>query len=1024
MHFYGMVLDKVVVLESSVDKVYKTLDRIDSQNSPYARGFRRTPFPTYGTLPIYPSMHHIGHVSKDTLKAVVTGVKQHDPSCDFVLPEPSGTGKTHGMYYLGTSDDFNVLVILSNVVDKTCEDGTQQHKEAMLYTPWRAVDKLMLRLQYAISVDKSPAVAELVSKAAYGAIYLVFLCYLEYVYDVLAMLKHGNGEGARFPIEATDRNLRRAAVFALRNGVGENDVTLMMENRLSSTSLCEVKYITLAGQRKPSEFVIPKKEEISARFKMVVKDLMGLFEKKPVILFAVDEAQALSDKGKGVFLSDSQRHGRSVGDPEGIRLCMEPDLLYAVQKVCANELRSATTSDTGFAVGTIFLGTHYTFREILKRAKISNPVHTNLRVVYTLDTFDVEGIRELVCHYFHLDQCWKSLYDDPSTGFRENIRALQGRGKLMYYLISGLHNLHYDWPGYQNTPPANTLFLRNDLCRCAEEARKYARSFLEGLVARAFKSQKVVADDGMKEAAGVSVLYLLICLDAPHIPVTLDVIQSLVGTSVIPVAVDINEQHFGRILDEPVTKQLIVQEGNRLMKESQTYSDLFRVLSVNMIMRNMYIQHGGLGEDAEGVFCHWILRRMVECSPSSGNVSSLWELLRPALMYVETRADGKECEIPDVKVEAGKIMEELKNVQVRVNSCKNAQDKDERSKVYGEFHWLFEVWTMEQDGASQRQYHFERLLTQISHVAGFDALMPALRIFGNGHSQECAISFQIKIKKQGKLREAAMTTDPDLQFMTDAQRKAAVAGRPVPGGKSESRTKFETLRNAMGEEDAFSRTYRFVVGLQFSSETCERAIMNFGSSWHPLLVLNLGEAIPELRRSKERLSTFIEDMTNMDEDCTLWRGVGQPTFEETEGPSSSSPAQEHSPHSSSVSGSAAPHGSSRGRGKTNKSRRGGALRYKRQRCSAPSSTPKEHSPHASSVSESAYPHESSRGKGKSQKSRGGGSPGPKRRKDPTSSSTAQEHSPHSSSVSGSAHSHGSSRGKKREHRTSTTTWEN
>eukprot|EP01138_Halocafeteria_seosinensis_P014120 gb/GECG01014418.1/.p1 GENE.gb/GECG01014418.1/~~gb/GECG01014418.1/.p1 ORF type:complete len:776 (+),score=76.85 gb/GECG01014418.1/:1-2328(+) len=731
------------------------------------------------------------------------------------------------------------------------------------------------------------------SEVAYATVFLVFLCYFEYIRDVLRLLKHGNTEG-RFLVNADDMLLRKAAVLCLRNGFGEEDVGCRIRNYLydPGKALFREESVEATEGLPPRRFEIPCREKMHVKFQKCCEEVVQLFEKQPCVIFAVDEAQYLAGVGRGVFCSQTERMELQPHDSFGIQLFQEPDLLYVIQKVCAVDLRGRTRHGPGTSIGTVLLGPHDTFRELIRRGNISSSTHSSLMPIYTLDTFDASRIRELILHYFKVDEIWDRLYSDSTSDFCECIQSLKGRGKWTYFLLSKLHFRAHNWD-----KSTTELDVEQSLVACAKAARTATERELKGLIAEAFTSQQVVDASGTKLASGVAILYLLICLDAPHVELTMDALESLIGKSVIPVNIEngVANEAGGVILDEPLTKRLIFELGNERLAVSNGFRQLMETLSLKMVINNMYLQAGGLGEDAEGVFCHWVLRRMLErkgkplqkqahSTSLQGSISkdeshswvSLWDLLHPMLKYVETLSKDRE---PGIRLEGNAVIEELRSVRVKVTTCKNARDHDDGSNKFGEIHWLFEAWNTGPDGTRERQYHFERLLTQLSHEAGFDALMFALRTAtGETHSQECAVSFQIKIKKRGSLREAAMTTDPSLQYMTEEQRKAAVIFRPVPGNKSEERTKYDKLRSEMGPNGAFQRTYRFVVGLRFSKDTCKRAVMRFRTSQHPLLVLNLAEAIPDIMKMKERLGGITEDMYNMDEDSSLWTGVREPVF--------------------------------------------------------------------------------------------------------------------------------------------------
>eukprot|EP01138_Halocafeteria_seosinensis_P014115 gb/GECG01014413.1/.p1 GENE.gb/GECG01014413.1/~~gb/GECG01014413.1/.p1 ORF type:complete len:196 (+),score=8.50 gb/GECG01014413.1/:1-588(+) len=115
------------------DRVARVLEALETLQVPLS-AFRRCQILSYNKKPVYPLIYHTGRSTKETLRFLWTAVCVREDTCDFVLPQPSGTGKTHAMYLLGTDEDIQALVILCNVRDKPTYSTT---------IPWLFVENLV-----------------------------------------------------------------------------------------------------------------------------------------------------------------------------------------------------------------------------------------------------------------------------------------------------------------------------------------------------------------------------------------------------------------------------------------------------------------------------------------------------------------------------------------------------------------------------------------------------------------------------------------------------------------------------------------------------------------------------------------------------------------------------------------------------------------------------------------------------------------------------------------------------------------
>lgn len=140
-----------------------------------------------------------------------------------------------------------------------------------------------------------------------------------------------------------------------------------------------------------------------------------------------------------------------------------------------------------------------------------------------------------------------------------------------------------------------------------------------------------------------------------------------------------------------------------------------------------------------------------------------------------------------------------------------------------------------------------------------------------------SVMIQSKVKMYGSFMEAAMTTDPNLQFMTNEQRRDVINGKPIrPSSRIDHMRKaYKQFRERLGDYDPFKKCHRFVAGLRFQSKTMEVAIDKYFSTSCPLLPLEFSKGLPPSEAKKMELHGGYapEPMRRMRESCVLREGI-------------------------------------------------------------------------------------------------------------------------------------------------------
>jgi hypothetical protein len=457
----------------------------------------------------------------------------------------------------------------------------------------------------------------------------------------------------------------------------------------------------------------------------------------------------------------------------------------------------------------------------------------------------------LLLEYFNVKGAWDRLWNQCRE-FRENITLLQGRALWAANLVE-----HFD----------NALSGKGDLvvdvtAELKEAAAMAVRSqkvSVRNMVKKAFELPRSLASGDVSTETAMLTLYAAIQLDAEDSKLSEKMIDTLIINSTVSV-------HDNRALlrKEPIVRTSVCETVESHLKGAAKdyYRKQLSWVVETMVSGSLLLTHSSLGECAEPLLCHSLL---MASSNYSGPIS-LWQLFRPFLGYLERYASSDD---PALSLQAKRIRKELELTKCEIRVCKNLSHVKPEKTDGNELKCLFKKIPPEYN---ETNLNSEYICFLLNHFAGADICFltrPPMR--GPG-----SVIIQSKLILNGTFKDAAITTDPNLQYLTNHQRSLAVEGHGV-GKPSKARFAYDKMRQQLGEEDPFNHCNRFVAALMFTEETKKDAVLNyeFGAISCPLLPLDLKEGLPIAGEKKEELSREkqMTALTDMDTTCPLWGSV-------------------------------------------------------------------------------------------------------------------------------------------------------
>ena len=822
--------------------------RLLNLDRPDSRG--QTPA-VFNGKPIHEFTYHLGSESQKesatwrTISEISRSAVTDDPHISL-LSQCSGSGKTHATYLLGRASGAGihpVLAVLCNVYNK--DDSTS------LTEPWAYTQERCNKLiELAVRCRRDSEERKEIARAAFALVKLTFVCYLEYIGETLKNVKKYFLD-SQIALDTIAKALRLSALLALRNGKGESAVAEIMKEYISEQRVLGVNESVLydfysggTAYRIPNETTITTLFDNAhdALLRMLNDDITIFPGRTVTIMFCIDEIQAAAGRCPNLFIFNSELEGQRREASSVYR--DEPDLVYGIYNVCRHIL--------GKQCGSVLLGTRASFSNLERWSTVSR-TKVLLRQYHDLDVFDVKKVRELVSVYHpSLANAFADLWENPyQKSFRENINDLVGRPKWAKKLV--------------------TLLVWHDSTRSLQDLAKKAsdavKEELRGIAREAFRSVKLVPGSSHTPQGKAMVnLLLTILLDRESVPLTESVLDAIVMTGVIG--------RRGQKLasaEEPLVGSIVRELGVSQLQCDRPFAEEAMKVGKELLLDDNFLQAAGLGEKFEPLFAHWILLRCFE----NRDDCNLWSVFSPMLDYVKEAADDPNHR--HLRRNAEYMIERLKDIKLDITECvRGGLGRDENGADF---------WRLFEEHSSG---HFipllNRLLYDLSRFAGTDFFVLARDTKARTQSsQVCSVSMQSKIEIEGDLQSAALTTDPNLQYLTKAARTEVLAGKAIPRGAALSgRSSFEQLRQRL-TVDPFAKCIRLVVALMQKEalpDTYRICIENFatcmknfsGTGTSPLVVLNVKAALPEILEKKELMSKQkVKGMSPLHRGSPIWK---------------------------------------------------------------------------------------------------------------------------------------------------------
>ena len=858
----------------------------------------------------------------EQMRTSMNGIAKH--YC--LLTQCSGAGKTHATYMLGLDDTCPRLAILCNVATKD-KDCSQCSK---LTPPWLIICNVCDSLHGLLNRHGRAHRKEL-GKAAYAVVVLVFACYAEYVSQIIDAVDN-KMEAQSHAEVSKDRRRRLTALFGLRNGRGEQGVAKLLRESFQSGAIDEER--TLGSKT----YCLPNYQLAWDKLNAAVEGLnTRLFVKDAnygptKVIFCVDELQALVGKCSDIVMFQSEIFENwSPGQGDG-----KADLVYTISIVCRVLLSEAGGK---MNCGSVLLGTHASFGNLRKQSEVS-ATKFHYQEYHDLELFDTNMIRRLVNVYFDCDKTgiWDEALGDPK--FCEHIESLVGRPLWTRFLIDSLDTLNF----------LKSACKVDQLKHCAETASTQAKTYLKDLVRAAFLSDKLISTKAKKadgenngkstepESNATMVLFLSLLLDVQHVPMTHNVLDALMAHGVGCLE---NEKRCLKIEEEPMVQTIVEEVGIELLNDKRDwFMECAMDTGTKMITNDCYIKSAGLGEEFEPLLAQWILLRCLKQDDPS-----LWSIFEPMLEYLTTSSlEGAKT-----------IIDRLKEIKVKLRRCKTTKKKSTPGNVETELWEFFKANETAETGNGMVP-DLTLLLCDLANLMGFDLTFLARDEKHN--NKTCSVSIQCKVKTSENLGKAIITTDPNLQYVSNTGRNEwIVSNERKASTKDDSSTKhvklprsrktggrdsFERLRSCLGEHDPYLQCIRFVSGT-FRQESYDASIRLAVMERYPVLLLDIRKILPEIVDKKNGISkSQMKEMTHLSESSILWPGVPPIEWEdEDQTPTAGPTGKRKEPHEPKKSGQ----------------RQKGRHQKKTEKAIQPSATAASFSPHEDKTPKGKEPHQ-------------------------------------------------------------------